>query len=105
LQWGIIFKCVKGGGWATASDERGTSSKCPRCGSSRAIKRGRLFRCKECRLEAHRDAVGAVNISLVWQGRTMEPTVRGSNNWVMAHPEVVFGAFQNNLEGTSRALA
>jgi len=45
-------------------NERGTSSKCPRCGSKRIVKRGRLFKCVECMLEAHRDAVGSVNIGL-----------------------------------------
>ena len=45
-------------------DERGTSSECPRCHSSRIVKRGRLFKCVDCKLEAHRDAVGCVNIRL-----------------------------------------
>lgn len=45
-------------------DERGTSSQCPKCGSKEAVKRGRLFKCKDCGLEAHRDAVGSVNIGL-----------------------------------------
>ena len=27
-------------------------------------KRGRLFKCRDCRLSAHRDAVGSVNIEL-----------------------------------------
>ncbi len=70
-------------------DERGTSSRCPRCGSEEKVRRGRLYKCKNCGLEAHRDAVGALNISFVYQGRTNEPTDRGSINRVMAHPEVV----------------
>jgi putative transposase len=45
-------------------DERGTSSCCPRCGSTRIVKRGRLFKCRCCGLEAHRDAVGSINIGL-----------------------------------------
>ncbi len=46
-------------------NERGTSSECPRCGGSKHVtKRGRLFKCMECKLEAHRDAVGCVNIGL-----------------------------------------
>ncbi|WP_456487725.1 zinc ribbon domain-containing protein [Candidatus Alkanophaga liquidiphilum] len=45
-------------------DERGTSSECPRCHSSRIVKRGRWFKCVDCKLEAHRDAVGSVNIRL-----------------------------------------
>jgi putative transposase len=43
-------------------DERGTSSTCPRCSSKKIVRHKRLFRCKECKLEAHRDAVGCVNI-------------------------------------------
>lgn len=58
-------------------DERGTSSSCIRCGSLNIARRGRLFRCHTCGLEAHRDAVGAVNISAVCGGRI---------NRVMAHP-------------------
>jgi len=45
-------------------DERGSSSVCPRCGSKRVVRKGRLFRCVQCTLEAHRDAVGCVNIGL-----------------------------------------
>ena len=58
-------------------DERGTSSKCPRCDTHRIIRNGRLFKCCNCRLEAHRDTVGAVNIGVVLGGRI---------NGVMAHP-------------------
>jgi putative transposase len=70
-------------------DERGTSSRCPRCGSEDKIRRGRLFKCKNCGLEAHRDVIGTINISFVYQGRTNEPTDRGSINRMMAHPKVV----------------
>lgn len=45
-------------------DERSTSSTCPRCRSQRISRRKRLFKCKDCKLEAHRDGVGAVNIGL-----------------------------------------
>lgn len=51
-------------------DERGTSSKCPRCCSTRIVKRGRLFKCVDCKLEAHRDAVGCANIGLA-QGEVL----------------------------------
>ena len=40
-----------------------TSSICIRCNSSYIVKRGRLFRCLNCRLEAHRDAIGVLNIA------------------------------------------
>jgi len=46
--------------------EHKTSSICIRCNSSSLsdiVKRGRLFRCLNCRLEAHRDAIGVLNIA------------------------------------------
>jgi putative transposase len=45
-------------------DERGSSSVCPCCGSKRVVRKGRLFKCVKCTLEAHRDAVGSINIGL-----------------------------------------
>jgi putative transposase len=39
-----------------------TSSKCPRCNSENTMQSGRLFKCLGCGLEAHRDAVGVLNI-------------------------------------------
>ena len=45
-------------------DEHKTSSICPYCGSNKTVKRGRLFKCVSCGVEAHRDAVGALNIGL-----------------------------------------
>ena len=47
-------------------NEHKTSSICIRCNSSLSsdiVKRGRLFRCLNCRLEAHRDAIGVLNIA------------------------------------------
>ncbi len=41
-----------------------TSSKCVRCGSENIERKGRLFKCLNCGLEAHRDAIGVVNIGL-----------------------------------------
>ncbi len=67
-EYGMIVELV---------DERGTSSKCPRCDTRRVIRSGRLFKCRDCGLEAHRDTVGAVNIGVVFGGRI---------NRVMAHP-------------------
>ncbi len=48
----------------TPVDEKGTSSVCPRCHSKHIMKRKRLFKCLDCKLEAHRDAVGSINIGL-----------------------------------------
>ena len=66
-------------------DERGTSSKCPRCGSEEKVRRGRLYKCKECGIEAHRDAVGALNIGLA-EGLDVPSEVI---NRAMTRPEVV----------------
>jgi len=45
------------------ANEYKTSSICIRCNSSYIIKRGRLFRCLNCRLDVHRDAIGVLNIA------------------------------------------
>ena len=66
-------------------NERGTSSKCPRCRSKEKIRRGRLYKCKNCGIEAHRDAVGALNIGLA-EGVELSPEVI---NRAMTRPEVV----------------
>jgi len=55
-----------------------TSSICPRCGSDRAVKRGRLFKCLNCGLEAHRDVVGVINMGTLRNG--------GMPIGVVAHP-------------------
>ncbi len=67
----------------TQIDERGTSSQCPRCGSKHIIRKGRLFKCKECGLEAHRDAVGSVNISSIGHAQTWSA---GVINGAVARP-------------------
>lgn len=63
-------------------DERGTSSRCPWCGSTDYTRGGRLFKCYGCGVEAHRDVVGTLNIGLVHGLR------EGDINRVMAHPVV-----------------
>ncbi|MFO7966483.1 MAG: transposase [Archaeoglobaceae archaeon] len=60
----IVEKAEEHGIKVIQVDERGTSSQCPKCGSKNVVKKGRLFKCKDCGLEAHRDAVGSVNISI-----------------------------------------
>ncbi|HDI13133.1 MAG TPA: hypothetical protein ENF64_03350 [Hadesarchaea archaeon] len=62
-------------------DERGTSSRCPWCGSEALVKRGRLLKCKSCGVEAHRDVAGALNIGAVRNG--------GHVSWAVAHPSEV----------------
>lgn len=66
-------------------NERGTSSECPRCGSKRIVKRGRLFKCVDCKLEAHRDAVGSINIGLA-QGEIIHA---GVINRAVARPSLI----------------
>ncbi|MFX1520300.1 MAG: RNA-guided endonuclease TnpB family protein [Promethearchaeota archaeon] len=70
-------------------DERGSSSRCPWCSSGKVIRRGRLFKCRDCRREAHRDAVGSLNIGLVHGSKQFR---EGDSNRVMAHPEVIFAS-------------
>lgn len=66
-------------------DERGSSSECPICGSKRIVRRGRLFKCVECKIEAHRDAVGSVNIGLA-QGELIPA---GVINRAVARPALI----------------
>jgi putative transposase len=49
-----------------------TSQTCPRCGSRNTERILQGFKCLDCGLEAHRDAVGIVNIA----ARYGEPPVR-----------------------------
>ncbi len=63
-----LIKRIKGkaeeyGIKVTEVKESYTSSVCPKCGSKNVEKRRRSFKCL-CGLEAHRDAVGCVNIGL-----------------------------------------
>jgi IS605 OrfB family transposase len=44
-------------------DERGTSSTCPTCHQRVPKPTGRRFSCPSCRLQGHRDLVGAANIA------------------------------------------
>ncbi|MGQ9721697.1 MAG: zinc ribbon domain-containing protein [Candidatus Jordarchaeum sp.] len=69
----------------TTVEERGASSQCPRCGSKHMVRKGRLFRCLNCGLEAHRDAVGCVNIGLA-QG---EPIPAGVINRAVTRPTLL----------------
>ena len=67
-------------------DERGSSSSCPWCNSRKIVRRGRLFKCRDCKREAHRDVVGSLNIGLVHGTKKFR---EGDSNGVMAHPEVI----------------
>jgi len=58
-------------------NERGTSSQCPWCGGKEVTRYGRLLKCKACKVEAHRDVVGVLNIGAVQSGERV--------NRVMAH--------------------
>jgi len=66
-------------------NEHGSSSECPRCHSKRIVRRGRLFKCLDCKLEAHRDAVGCVNIGLA-QGEIIPA---GVVNGAVARPSLL----------------
>lgn len=70
-------------------DERGSSSRCPWCTSRKVVRRGRLFKCRNCKREAHRDVVGSLNIGLVHGTKQFR---EGDSNRVMAHPEVIYAS-------------
>lgn len=54
-----------------------TSTRCIKCGSENVVDMRRLFKCLNCGLEAHRDAIGVLNIGF---------RRGGSVNGVMAYP-------------------
>lgn len=54
-------KALRAGMAFGKGDERGTSSKCPQCGSRHKPK-GRQWRCPKCSFQGHRDVVGAFNM-------------------------------------------
>lgn len=83
--FGIKVKLVK---------ENNTSSICPRCDSTNAIKHKRLFKCLDCSLEAHRDVVSVLNIARVSLNR------RDGFNGVLTHPAVLrYGGLQTSPLG------
>jgi len=57
-----------------------TSSRCIRCSSENIERKGRLFRCLECGLEAHRDAIGVLNMANLYGGTAIR---------VMTHPKLL----------------
>ena len=61
---------------------RGSSNRCPRCGSSNVALRKRMLRCRDCSLEAHRDSAACIN-ALISIGAVREG---GRSNGVVAHP-------------------
>jgi len=80
-------------------NEYNTSTICPKCNSDHTCKHKRLFKCLKCGLEAHRDAVGVINMGtlfggmpigvvahpllLMWNGMNWEPK-RAMNNQPMS---------------------
>ena len=69
----------------TEVNESYTSPVCPRCGSKNVEKRKRLFKCL-CGLEAHRDAVGCVNIRLAQFEKAKLSQNEGAVNRAVASP-------------------
>jgi len=57
-----------------------TSTTCPnpKCGSEDTINNGRLFKCLNCGLETHRDALGALNIGLAQGAKVPAEAVNGA---------------------------
>jgi len=59
----IEYKADRYGMTVSFVEEAYTSQTCPQCGTAgKHHKRGRVFCCSACGLEAHRDVVGAANI-------------------------------------------
>ncbi len=52
-----------------------TSQTCPRCGSRHSERILRSFRCLDCSLEGHRDAVGVLNMAARCGGYAVRPMV------------------------------
>jgi putative transposase len=52
-----------------------TSQTCPRCHSRHSLRVRRGFRCLDCGLEAHRDAVGVLNMAARCGGYAVRPMV------------------------------
>jgi len=57
-----------------------TSSRCVRCNSENFERKGRLFKCLECGMEAHRDAIGVLNMANLYGGTAIR---------VMTHPNLL----------------
>jgi putative transposase len=57
-----------------------TSSRCIRCSSENVERKGRLFKCLECGLEANRDAIGVLNMANLYGGTAIR---------VMTHPNLL----------------
>jgi len=70
------FDCIKrfrekadGYGIETVEvSEYNTSTICPKCRSDHTYKHKRLFKCLKCGFEAHRDAVGVINMGTLCRG-------------------------------------
>jgi len=88
LYWGFrklytradeLYEAQTGRGKVPRIDETDTSTRCPWCGSMDVTTRGRLFKCRRCGCEAHKDVVGSANIDAVRNSG-------GRVNGMMAHP-------------------
>jgi Putative transposase DNA-binding domain len=57
----LEYKSKHAGNSSFSGSERGTSSRCPKCGHQHKPK-GRNWVCKACGLSGHRDLVGSINM-------------------------------------------
>ena len=60
-QW-IDWQCGKHGAPVIVVEPKGTSTRCPRCGSKMRENGYRVFKCPKCGFEADRDTVAVLNI-------------------------------------------
>ena len=67
----LSYKSSKAGIVCFSGSERGTSSRCPRCGYRKKV-RGRQWPCPRCRVTFHRDIVGATNMFEIAYGTRID---------------------------------
>ena len=71
----LADKAERAGLTMLLTDERGTSSTCPRCRRRVPKPAGRAFTCPHCQLTGHRDLLAAVNIAARAGGGTTPATL------------------------------
>ena len=71
--------------------EHETSSVCPFCETKGNRRHRGLFYCPNCDKIMNADVVGVLNIAKKWGTIIPNPSWRGRDNWVLAHPAVLNG--------------
>ncbi len=72
----LTYKAERRGMSVVLQEEKYTSRTCPACGHcKKSSPRGRNWHCQKCGYQAHRDAVGAMNIRYKYRGEFGIPHV------------------------------